>query len=140
MCIDRPTVAVIVVEMELPHFESATRRTFLRHGPSAAALLASGTILSACGNSDSKTFASPTNRSEAPTVPGVPTVPATIGTSTASPHTGAGGAVAGASIAFTYAASDTSGRVRNPFVAVWVEDSASKMVGLVSVLFSVRDA
>ena len=46
----------------------------------------------------------------------------------------------GASIAFTYAASDTSGRVRNPFVAVWVEDSTSKMVGLVSVLFSARDA
>jgi hypothetical protein len=42
-------------------------------------------------------------------------------------------------IAFAYTATDAV-RVRNPYIAAWVEDGSSTMVGLISVWYSTRDA
>ncbi len=135
---------------DLPHFELATRRALLRRGLTAASAVAAGAWLAACGNDDSSAFtttprATPTTTaagagsgttSAANTFPRSPSTrpsPTTGGSSTSI----AGDAV---SVSFSYAASDTSGRVRNPYIAVWVEDDTSTMVGIVSVWYSTHDA
>ena len=44
------------------------------------------------------------------------------------------------SVAFSYTASDSSGRVRNPYIAAWVEDASSTMVGVISVWYEARES
>ncbi|MEO8693189.1 MAG: DUF2271 domain-containing protein [Acidimicrobiales bacterium] len=43
------------------------------------------------------------------------------------------------SLSFTYTASD-AGRVNNPFIAAWVEDAASSLVGLIGVVYLARES
>jgi hypothetical protein len=128
--------------MELPHFERATRRVFLRQGLSAAGLVAAGALLAACSKSDSEIFASvaTTSPSSTPATGGTsaPTVAPTV-TKTPTSSAAAGTANA-ATIAFSYTASDTNGRSRNPYIASWIEDDKSAMVALVSVWYLAREA
>jgi hypothetical protein len=143
--------------MELPLFQQASRRAFLRTGLTASALLAAGGLLAACGNDDSSALApSPTTStgattgstapasSAAPTTAATTKAPATTAGSTATTAGSASGASAAAAsvatIAFTYTPSDAGGRARNPFVAVWVEDASKALVSLVNLTYSARDA
>ena len=46
--------------MDLPYFERASRRTFLRRGLAATGAIAAGGFLAACSKSDKEIFASAT--------------------------------------------------------------------------------
>lgn len=59
------------------------------------------------------------------------TTPATAATATGATFPAGGELV----IDFTYAADSTAGRVRNPYVAVWVEDTAGNYVSTVAVWY-----
>lgn len=139
--------------MDLPHFERANRRAFLRRGLAATGLLATGSWLAACSKSDASTF----NGTGTGTGTGGPTAGtgtgAAVATSTTGPPNGGSTSVGSASanassgtvasalaLSFTYTAADASGRVRNPFIAVWLEDDASTMVALVNVWYLSRES
>lgn len=148
--------------MELPHFDRATRRAFLRQGLAATgALSAASVVLAACSKSDAETFAdgqatattapaaptTTTATNSSPTDAAATTTTTTTGAAAASPSTSSAPSTStGAStaapvgITFTYTASDSSGRVRNPYVAVWVEDTNGELVGLIGAWYSTRDA
>ncbi len=132
--------------MDLPYFERASRRTFLRRGLAATGVVATGGFLAACSKSDQAIFSSATTA--APIDTSSPTTAAPV-TSTAndqatSPSSApaasdATGGAAVTDISFTYTAADAGGRVRNPYVAVWVEDGSGQMVALLGVWYSARD-
>jgi hypothetical protein len=115
---------------DLPLFELATRRAVVKRGLAAAGALVAGAWLAACGNDDKSAFASTTVDAGQPTTnggAGSSADPTTAwGTATPTSATAAGDV----KVSFTYTASDQSGRVRNPFIAVWVEDASSNLVGL----------
>ena len=71
-------------------------------------------------------------------------VATTSSTSTTNPATtpvaGTADAAGVVEISFSYTAADSSGRVRNPYVAVWAEDAAGDLVALIGVWYSTRDA
>lgn len=133
--------------MDLPHFERASRRAFIQRGLAASGLVAAGAALAACSSSDAEVFARGTN---APGAVSTTLAPTTTSAATATPTTTAATTTAttartatGAhpgTITFSYAASDSSGRVRNPFIAVWVEDSSSTLVAVVSVWYQSRES
>ena len=144
--------------MDLPHFQRATRRAFLRRGLAATGgLTAAGVVLAACSESDADVFSATdvgeTAATAAPAASTTPAAPSASPTTTtmASPTTpptestpapvatvpDAGRAV---DITFSYAAADSSGRVRNPYIAVWVEDADGELVALVGAWYSTRDA
>jgi hypothetical protein len=126
---------------ELPMFERASRRAVLKRALAASGLLAVGAALASCGDDDAAVFSS-TATSAAPGTTGAPatTTPPTAARRSSVPTTVPSAArPATVAIAFTYTAAD-AGRVRNPYVAAWVEDGSSTMVGLISVWYSTRDA
>ena len=123
----------------LPFFERATRRALLQRGLSAAGLLAAGAWLAACGNDDSNSFAT-TAATTATTRRSASSTSAAGSTGSTQTSGGATASTAPVTVAFAYHAADTSGRVRNPYIAVWVEDASSTVVGVVSVWYSSRDS
>lgn len=105
--------------MSESRFSEVSRRALLQ-GMSAAALLG---VVGCASDSDVLPSASQT----------------TSGSGEASSSTNTGSAAAGtATIAFTYAADSTSsgrgpgGGVRNPYIAVWIEDASGALVKTVS--------
>lgn len=121
----------------LPVFDGVTRRALLARGVSAAGALAAGALLAACGgsgSSDKAAFGSTTTAARATSTTG-----ATAATGAPSTTAAAAGAAA-VTIAFSYAASDVGGRVRNPYIAVWVEDAGGALVSVVSVWYLARES
>lgn len=132
-------------------YGEVSRRAFLRRlaatGAGATGLAA---VLAACGHDDAAVFARGSGSTGTTTgsSPGSTTAPATVPpttgagrstttapTTTSPPTTAAptGPAAGSMTIAFTYAAS--GGRVRNPYVAVWIEDGAGELVDTVALWF-----
>ena len=125
-------------------YREVTRRLFLRRAAQAVGAAAVLPWLTSCGG-DAEVFATTT------TVPGdEPQAQAAVSSSTAAPTTTStttstttttatpdtGSVVAGeAVIAFSYVAAETSGRVLNPYVAVWIEDSGGELVNTVALWF-----
>ena len=137
--------------MDLPHFERASRRAFLRRGLAASgALAAAGVALAACSKSDADVFSAATADETTTTGTAAATATTTAPVATASSSstsTSTTAAVAETAVAagalevsFSYTAADSSGRVRNPYVAVWVEDDGGDLVALIGVWYSTRDA
>ena len=139
----------------LPLFERSSRRALLRMGLGATGVLAAGAVLAACGSSDGDTFASDTTASgavadttaaragssdttTAATAPTeAPTTVAAADSGAAAPAPAAGN---GVTLSFSYTPSDSGGRVRNPYIAAWIEDDAKTLVGVVSLWYSTREA
>lgn len=114
-----------------------------------AAIGAIAVVPAACGNGDAAEFAS-AQQPAAVVDEAAAAATTAAGTSTTAPATTTAGstttagdatAVVGESapvevvVGFTYAASATSGPVRNPYVAVWIEDADGNLVDTVSVWF-----
>ncbi|MEZ5139326.1 MAG: DUF2271 domain-containing protein [Acidimicrobiales bacterium] len=122
---------------ELPRFDAATRRAFLKRAAALGALVAVPGALGACGTSgdDADTFADATTTTAPAGGAGSTTTAA--GTTD---DAGSGDALpdgAQLEVAFTYAASgDGRGPARNPFIAVWVEDAAGELVATLSVWYN----
>jgi hypothetical protein len=141
--------------MELPMFEQATRRAVLRRGLALTGVLLAGDLLAACGgNGDKEAFATstttptttlgavPTTAAPTTTAARASTTTTTKAATTTSAPPGSTAAATGnvVSLAFTYTAADTSGRVNNPFLAAWVEDASGNLVGLISVVYLTRES
>jgi len=112
---------------EFSRFAVVSRRTALTGALGAAFL-----VLAAC--TDDKSALSTSGSAADPST----TPPTSAGGSSASPS-GASSPTAGGSgaalpasarltVSFTFAASSSGGQVRNPYVAVWVEDAAGNLV------------
>lgn len=137
-------------EGSLPLFERATRRALLRRGLAATGALSAAALLAACGNDDKSAFASATTIAGTTSTLAATTAPSPTSTATTSPSTAAAPTGAtqpagdGVTVAFTYSAQADAGggpgRVRNPFVAVWVDDGAGELAALLGVWYSTRDA
>lgn len=131
--------------MDLPHFERGTRRAFLRRTLAATGgLTAAGVVLAACSKSDAETFSDTTARATdiAGEVAPSPSA-ATATTQSASEPSAPASSVSGPTaidIAFSYTTSESSGRVRNPYIAVWVEDAHGELAALIGVWYSTRNA
>lgn len=125
----------------LPRYE-LSRRALLRRTLLAGGALATAPLLAACGNDDADVFDSgdsATVPSSAPATPGASsTAPADTAATTAAPSGDALPAGAQLQVAFTYTAS--GGRVKNPYIAVWVETRAGELVQTISVWYSTREA
>lgn len=111
--------------MTTSRFSQVSRRAFLG-GASMAALAG----LTACASKDTSSTAATsapaaTETSAAPSA--TASAPATAST-TAKAATGTLPATAKATVSFTYAATGGGGMVKNPYYAVWVEDSAGTLV------------
>jgi hypothetical protein len=119
-----------------------------------ARLVAAGAIVvvpAACGGGDAEVFGTATTDA-APTAPATSpattTGPAaTIAPATDAPATDAPAASTGAAfpaggelvVDFTFAAESSDGRVRNPYVAVWVEDGDGNYVATIAVWYEQSD-
>lgn len=120
----------------LTRFDAVSRRSFLR----GAAAVGAAVIVPACSNDDSaelgtetiaaRTDTSVPNTSGAPTTAPVSTAAATTATATQPPSGDALAASGELRVNFTYSASGE--RVRNPYIAVWVETVDGEMVNTVS--------
>lgn len=126
----------------LPLFERSTRRALLLRGLGASGALAAGVVLTACGNGDKGTFSSTSTTKQDPTTtaakPATSAAQATTAT-TATTATAASAPVA-LTVSFSYAATATFGRVRNPYIAAWIEDDTKSLAALISVWYSTREA
>ena len=129
------SAATARVVPDLPHFERATRRAFLRQGLAVTGAFAAVAWLDGCSKDDAATFATST------TTAGSTTTVTTTADTQARPATTSPSTVTGSDVAvsFTYTAAD-GGRVRNPYIAAWIEDDTSTMVGLISVRYLARKA
>lgn len=110
-------------------FELVTRRAFLqRSAVLGAAAIVPGLIAAAC-SSDGTSFTSTT-------AAGTSAASTTTTSETPAVHDG-DGFPTGAELAvdFTYAASSSGGPVRNPYVAVWVEDAGGSLVATIALWF-----
>ena len=146
-------------------FEEVSRRRFMKGSLAVVGVVALEPLLAACGNSDAKTFsqASTTTQagvtttavapagsiagSTATTTAAAPAGTATAGTATA----GTAGAAttdtgpaypSGAKLAvkFSFTPGSSNGpRVNNPFIVVWVENSAGTLVKTVSLWYLARE-
>ena len=124
-------------------YRELTRRAFLRRSAALGATVAiPSSILAACGGSDAATFEDGSAGST--TTPGsttAATAPTT--TTTTSPTTTEAPAPTTAIptggelvVDFTYEADGTStGGVKNPYVAVWLEDEAGELVATIALWF-----
>lgn len=148
--------------MDLPFFERASRRAFLRRGVEASGLLAAGSVLAACSKDDASSFARSTTHSsvltaDSATAPAVvsvapttttpatqptPSTPSTQATpdSTTATAGSPGGAGRSTSISVSYTAADSGRRVRNPYLAVWTENAAGEMTALISLIYLARES
>lgn len=103
-------------------FSAVSRRAFVK-GVGMASLVG----LAACSNQDA-------GLSEETTTPSSTT--STAATTAATTSTGSGTTLpagALATITFTFATSSSGGMVKNPYIAVWIEDASGNLVNTVSV-------
>jgi hypothetical protein len=133
---------------ELPppqsRFAEVSRRAFLKRTALAAGAAAFFPTLVACG-SDADQFAAattaagPAAQSTSTAAPTTTTTspPTTTATTAAPPVADIGTLPQGSEmvINFTYAATDGGGRVRNPYLAVWVEDADGELVNTIALWF-----
>lgn len=136
--------------MDLPYFERTTRRAFMRRGLSASAVVAAGGLLAACSKDDKTALASSPSTSSASSSTASSARSSSSSASSSSSSTpstatssgsGSGGATTPtpAVVTFTYKASDSGGRVKNPFVAVWLEDDSGELAALLGVVYLERE-
>ncbi len=126
-------------------FERSSRRTLLKRGLAVGGVVTAGVWLAACGNDDKAVFATATGTDGGNGGNGGPTIAAS---STATTHTTiltSGSATVGAgevavAIDFSYTPGGSGGRIRNPYIAAWVEDASGTMVALVFVWYSSRES
>ena len=117
-----------------------SRRAFLKKAALATGAVAFFPTLAACG-SDADQFASTTTTVGIATSQALQATTTTTAptTTTAAPTTQAALAALPAGsemvIRFSYAASSGGGRVRNPYVAVWLEDGDGELVKTVALWF-----
>lgn len=137
---------------ELPRFDAATRRAFLKRAAAVGALALVPGLASACSNNNDKdvfadassTTGSVTSSSTAGSGTGSSDTTTTAGSSTSSttstPTTPSGDPLpdgAQLEVAFTYTADANGfGAARNPFIAVWVESAAGDLVANLSVWYN----
>ena len=120
-------------------FEMVTRRAFLRRAAQVAGAAAVFPLISACSGDETVFSSVSTTSTLAPSAaattqaPPATTQPA-VTTSTVSQATAAALPASEMSIAFSYAASSGS-RVRNPYVAVWIEDADGELVETVALWY-----
>ncbi len=135
----------------LTRFEAVSRRHFLRQSLAAAGGLAiAGTALAACSANadDADVFdTSDTSDTSAPTsaVPDTTAAPPdTTSAPESAPTTSADDDLfpAGAELQvnFTYTAADSGSRIRNPYIAVWVENPTGELVQTIALWYSAREA
>ena len=120
-------------------FEAVTRRTFMKRAAAFGVAAAFG--LSACAD-DGQTFATASSTTGPTAATSTTTVAATTvteaQTTTTVATTGGEALAAGTELllSFTYSASSAgSGPARNPYVAVWVEDTGGELVDTVALWF-----
>ncbi len=126
----------------ISRYEEVSRRSFLRRATQTAGLVVIFPILSACGDDRevfqggaSTTLAPPTTVTTT-TLP--PTTSTTAPTTTKAEVIDAGESLPSGSemvVAFSYTPSATGGRVRNPYVAVWVEDEGGELVDTIALWY-----
>lgn len=128
-----------------PRLVVVSRRAFLKGGAAVGALIAVP-LLASCGNDDAAVFAeaatsttSAADGHEPSTESSDSTVAPTTSAEAASTSSGASGAVfptgAELAVAFTYQAEAGGDQVRNPYIAVWIEDTAGELVDTISVWY-----
>ncbi len=116
--------------MSHSRFEAVSRRAFLRSSLATGALAA---LLAACGKSDAETFATPTTTS---TTGGAGASDATATTPTATVAPVGDPLPAGAALTIDFSFTPQSGsRIRNPYVAVWLEDASGELVDTVALWY-----
>lgn len=155
---------------QLPRFEAVSRRRFLQGSLLIGAVALVPGIACSDSSDDAKTLqagsASTTAATSAPTAADPATTETTAGdtattdtTDTAVPDTAAADTAAadttaaatvpagdplptGAQleVSFTYAVADGGGRVRNPYIAVWIETPAGDLVQTLSLWYSQRES
>lgn len=132
------------MERNESRYAEVSRRAFLKR--TAAFGVAAAFGLAACTD-DAETFATASTTAAAETTAtssavatSTAAVEATTATTGATTTTAAaGGSVISAgselAVSFTYRASSTGGQVRNPYVAVWIEDADGDLVDTIAVWF-----
>ena len=139
----------------LPRYQ-LSRRTLLRRSLLAGGALVAAPLLASCGDDDADVFDGGSGSTAAPSTSGAPTGDASTSTTavagstapaTTVPSTPGSAAVpagdalpdgAQLQVAFTYTAS--GGRVKNPYIVVWVETRTGELVQTISVWYSTREA
>ncbi len=140
---------------QLPRFAAVSRRAFLRRTALVGGVLIAGVPSLACGNDDDSALAEPDTADRgtpsSTTVAGpasstagtaVADVTTTVTPPASTPATAATPVPAAASlrVSFTYAAEGSGRRVRNPYIAVWVETPAGDLVQTISLWYAAREA
>jgi hypothetical protein len=128
----------------LPRFEAVSRRHFLALGGLTVVTLAG------CSNNDKKTFGGASTSPGSGTSPGTPSTTSGGGATSTTTKTStpvvtrpAGPALpAGAkvNISFTFQPQDQGFQVRNPYIAVWVEDTAGNIVRNLAIWYRPSEA
>lgn len=129
---------------QLPRFQQVTRRAFLQRSLLVGGALAAGaSALAACSSDDDAALAgddATVTSASSPTAadPGTSSVAGSESTAVSS------GDVVPASaqlqVRFTYTASASDRRVRNPYIAVWIETPAGDLVQTISLWYEAREA
>ena len=116
----------------LPRFEAVSRRQFLQRSAMVGAV---ALVPSACSNNDKAAFANDTriSASAAATDPSTTAAP-----TTAAPVNSADAFPAGAQLQVNFSFNAGGDRVRNPYIAVWVETPAGEMVQTISLWLMVK--
>lgn len=132
---DRDQCGVDPSEMR---FETVSRRAFLKRTAAlGAAALVPGALLAACGG-DAAAFTATSSATGSTTTSGQTVTTTTAATTTSSADSTSIAATypAGAEmlVRFTYTAS-SGGQVRNPYIAVWVEDDGGELVAPIALWF-----
>lgn len=130
----------------LPRFEAVSRRHFLRQSLVAVGgLTVAGSALAACSDNDAEVFGAsdtiaPPPSSAAATTVTPETTAAPESTLTTSVDDGLFPPGAELQVDFTYVASESGGRIRNPYIAVWVENPTGELVQTIALWYSAREA
>lgn len=132
---------------ELPRYELASsRRRFLTRAAAFGAAVAVPGALAACGTDDESALGSTSTAAKATS--STSAADATTTTAAGAATTAAGSATTGAAngtalpagasldVAFTYTVADSMGPARNPYIAVWVQDTAGALVATLSLWYN----
>ena len=121
----------IMTQTDFSRFAVVSRRTALS-GALGAALLA----VAGCGNDDSALSGGASGATSPATTPspraGLPSAAASSASSTEAKSGSSLPASAKLSVSFTFAAASSGGPMRNPYVAVWIENSVGELVKTVA--------
>lgn len=102
--------------------------------------------LAACGNNDAEVLADAGSTTTPTTATSTTAEPTTAPSTTAAPATAEPATETAAlpesaelAVSFTYTPSDSGGRIHDPYVAVWIEDTDGNLVDTVAVWFQQDD-